>query len=354
MTFDLGLVSEGIADEPRTLFRPSEVRSLRRSATICVESGIGSSLGFDDRQYEEAGAVVVEAAEAWRSRVVAKFKAPTLEQIPLLGAESTVAAMMHAEGKPSLVACLLQQRARAIAFEFLTLDGSTYPAMSATGEISGRQAVTFAAYHLQRPRSGSGRMFAALPNSPGARVTVIGFGNVGSSAAHAASGLGARVRVVHWTDRRHCECGYECTGVGDPSMERIISESDVVIGALRISTFDTPRVVSETAVKSMRPGSVVVDVTAGYGPGYIETSTRVTTLRCPVRVVHGVSHIKIRNFPRAVPHESVASVSAVFAPLVEALLEVPQPRWTTTGLIAENGRVVHDEVQRHFARVARR
>ena len=353
MAFDLGLVAEATADEQRTLLRPSDVVPLSLVGAICAESGLGAGVGFSDDEYSAAGACVVSAPEAWRARLVAKFRPPTAEQISLLGDRSTVAAVMHAEGTRDLVESLIRLRARAIAFEYLTIDGVTHPLMSATGEISGYQAVTYAAYYLQRPQVGYGRLLAAVLPHPGALVTVIGFGHVGRSAARAAAALGARVRVVHWGARAECTCGYECTVVGDRAIGQIVAESDVIIGALRISTFDTPAIVTESAVRSMRPGSVIVDVTAGYGAGYIETSTELTTLKSPVRLVHGVTHIKLRNFPRATPHESVARVSTIFAPVIGQLLAVPEPQWVRSGLITEHGRVVHAEVRRHFPDLAR-
>lgn len=352
MRYDLGLVKEGREGEVRTLLRPTEVRHLASGASVCFEAGLGEGIGLPDADYLAAGAELVTSRVAWESRLVAKFKAPTPEQVKRLGRRSTIAAMMHAEGSEELVQSLLQHAHRAVAFEYLTRDGSSFPLMRATGEISGQQAITYAAYFLQRPLKGIGKLFASAAPSPGALTTILGFGNVGRAAARAAEAIGGRVQIVHWSPRTQCSCGYECLSVDDTRVSQLLSRSDVIIGALRISTFDTQEIVTEEIVQSMRPGSVIVDVTAGYGSGYLATSTELTTLENPIREVYGVTHIKIRNFPRATPVESVARVSSVFAPAVGEMLLEPAPRWLKSGVIVEDGRIVHPEVARHFRDLA--
>ena len=205
-------------------------------------------MGFADKEYEAAGAEVVDTADVWRAALVAQFKSPQLSSLSLLGKDSTVAAMMHAEGKRELVEHLVDRKARAIAFEYLTKDGNTFPLMRPTGEISGRQAVTFASYFLQRPPNGRGKLFAGLGGSPGCSVLIIGLGTVGRAAGNTASALGAVVRVAHWDRRSGCECGFTCMWVHDKDFATTAIASDVIVGALRISTFDTPPLVTEQRV----------------------------------------------------------------------------------------------------------
>ena len=102
----------------------------------------------------------------------------------------------------------------------------------------------------------------------------------------------------------------------------------------------------------MRPGSVIVDVTAGYGHGYIETSDEITTLDNPYRIVNGVKHIKIRELPLGIHQTAANQISSIYMPYIRDLIQSLQNGKTdpisSNGVITTNGRITNPQVSRHY------
>ena len=230
--------------------------------------------------------------------------------------------------------------------------------MAATGEIAGQMAVIYAAYHLQSHLGGSGISLPACTYAPPARVAIIGYGNAGQAAAQIALALGAEVTVYAsrqalnsrpQAGRRPAFCPLSGPGAAEG-----LAQSDVIIGTLRVSTFDTPPVVTADIVAQMRPGSVIVDVTAGFGAGYIQTSAHVTSLGDPYRIAGGVKHIKIRTLPLGVHRTAAAQISHVYMPAIRRLIASLQRQAedpdAQRGKIITGGEVLNPQVRRHYER----
>ena len=189
------------------------------------------------------------------------------------------------------------------------------------------------------------------PGSPSS-----GTGTPGGQQPRTALALGAQVTVYTLHERPDGEPG---TGIcpkflplGDPGAADGLAQSDVIIGALRISTFDTPPVVTADIVQRMRAGSVIVDVTAGFGAGYIQTSAEVTSLDEPYRVVSGVKHIKIRTLPLGVHRTAAAQISRLYTPavcrLIAGLSGQSEDPVAQRGKIIAAGRILNPQVRRHY------
>ena len=244
---------------------------------------------------------------------------------------------------------------RAYSFEYFQDESCAFPLMAATGEIAGQMAVIYAAYHLQSHIGGSGVALPSFSHVAGARVTVIGYGHVGQAAVKAATALGADVTIYTWGHAagRPAPRGSAIWPLDDPSAPARLADSDVIIGALRISTYDTPAIVTSGIVTRMRPGSVIVDVTAGFGAGYIETSDQLTSLSAPYRLVHGVKHIKIRQLPLGVHRSAAVQISRIYAPyvlrLVQSLTSGLDDPAVTRGTIVADGQILNEQIRRHYA-----
>ncbi len=152
--------------------------------------------------------------------------------------------------------CDLQVETGAYSFEYFRDGDGAFPLMAATGEIAGQMAVIYAAYHLQSHLDGSGVSLPACIYAPAARVAVIGYGNAGRAAAKTALALGAEVTVYV---RHQVRDDTPAVGISpkfqllsEPGSADGLARSDVIIGALRISTFDTPPVVTADIVQRMR------------------------------------------------------------------------------------------------------
>jgi alanine dehydrogenase len=352
----ISIVKETRENERRVLLLPDQVRELSSICDVQVEASAGGGVGVSDDEYLRAGAKVVTRDEAWTaSELVLKLKCPSANELLQLPLKKSIAALFHAENAPSIVDLLLERGITAYSFEYFEDRPGHYPLMRATGELAGQQSILYAAYHLQSHLGGLGRQLAACTTSHGARVAILGFGNVGQAAAKLALTLGAEVIVFRWRNDVAAEAEFRHISFlpWDSSIAaKVIPTCDVVIGAIRISTFDTKPFITREIVRQMSPGSIIIDVTAGYGAGYIETSDELTTLSAPTRQVGGVTHIKIREFPLGFHVTAARQISTIYGPLIKGWLSCLQrgipSSLINSGKITENGKITNDHVLKHY------
>lgn len=358
----IGLVRETRPGEARALLLPNEVRQLREaSLEVLVERGFGERAGVADERYRAAGAHVVSRERAWgASTLVAKYKAPTPEEYRFLRPDMTLSAFLHAEGDPGLAAALCAAGPTAYSYELFQGGDGGFPISVVNSEISGKLAVLYGAYYLQSHLGGSGILLADVVGVPPAKVVVIGHGNAGGSAARTALALGAEVVVLGNDPERlrrfqgTVPSSVRCRLSSPATVALEVPRADLVVGAVLISTHETSPVVPASVVARMRPGSVIVDVTCGYGPGYLPTFDHCTTHREPMFERHGVLHCKLDGMPAAVPRTATAAFSPHIAPYLVRLARdvyegVPDPT-SRAGLVAHGGRLVHPEVIRVLGR----
>jgi Alanine dehydrogenase/PNT, N-terminal domain/Alanine dehydrogenase/PNT, C-terminal domain len=251
----VSLLRERRPGELRVLLLPQDAAQLSEICDLQVETGAGYGLGVADDAYLRAGARITSTQDAWSSAdFLLKLKAPTVEEVRRIRCGGSIAALFHAEGTPDVVAELVARQITAYSFEYVQDDDGVFPLMAATGEIAGQMAVIYAAYHLQSHLDGSGISLPACAHVPAARVAVIGYGNAGRAAAKTALALDAEVTVYV---RHPARSGEPAAGMvpkfrllSEPGAADGLAQSDVIIGALRISTFDTSPVVTATPVSA--------------------------------------------------------------------------------------------------------
>jgi alanine dehydrogenase len=179
---------------------------------------------------------------------------------------------------------------------------------------------------LESPNGGRGKLLGGVAGVQPGRVTVIGAGIVGTNAATVAAGMGAGVTLIDRDVERLRDL--ELTPLGDRvslvystrlAIAEAVAASDLVIGAVLLPGDLAPRLVTREMIGSMRPGSVVVDVSVDQG-GCIETS-RPTTHADPVYVVDGVIHYCVANMPGAVPVTSTPALANATLPYAVTIAE---------------------------------
>jgi len=355
-------LSVGFPAEPANSDRPviltAELAAALRQAGFrpVTEEGIGERLGITDRELAAAGAEFAGRKPVLTAPLLLKYKPFAVDEIAGLDRGQTLGAVFHAEGSPELMDALLRSGVRAYSYEFLR-EGHRFPLMRAGGTIAGIQAVLHAANALQTHRGGKGTLLAAVPGAPRPKVVVIGSGNVGLAAVRTAAALGAEVVVLCRTEavRAAIEGTLgEHVHVAVNSPERLAAElpaADALIGAILISTYATPPMVTEDHVRLMRPGSVIVDATAGYGPGYLPTAGPVQHPADPPRVVHDVLHVKIDVLPSVVPMTSSRAYTAAALPylvrLARRVLTGRADDVVDTALIVDDGAIRHPVLAEH-------
>ena len=338
----IGVPREIKTAEHRVAMTPDGVREFERAGIdVFVETGAGDGANFTDDDYRAAGAdIVPAAADAWAQAMVVKVKEPQHAEFAFLRPDLTLFTYLHLAAYPDVAAALLDSGCTALAYETVEDASAALPLLAPMSEIAGRLATQMGAHHLEKHHGGRGVLLGGAPGVRPAKVVVVGAGNVGWNAARVAAGMGAEVVVLDRNLDRlrfldQIGSGRVVTLASNRgALERNLVSADLVIGAVLVAGGRAPVVVSEDMIKSMRPGSVVVDVAIDQG-GCIETS-RETTHNEPTFEVHGVVHYAVGNMPGAVPRTSTYALTNATLPylLAVATLGVLEASRRDPGILA--------------------
>jgi len=318
----IGVPRETKTAEHRVAITPDGVRELQRHGIeVFVETGAGADSAIPDGDYEAAGATVVPTAEdAWAQQLVVKVKEPQGPELGLLRPDLTLFTYLHLAAYPQVARCLLEAGTTAIAYETVQAQDGALPLLAPMSEVAGRLAPQMGAQFLERHHGGRGVLMGGAPGVHPARVVVIGAGNVGWNAAWIAAGMEAEVTLLdknldrlRFVDQIH-RGRIVTLASNHGALERAVADADLVIGAVLVAGGRAPVVVSEAMVRTMRPGTVIVDVAVDQG-GCVET-TRETTHNDPVYELHGVLHYAVGNMPGAVPFTSTYALTNATLPYV--------------------------------------
>ncbi|HZA76986.1 MAG TPA: alanine dehydrogenase [Acidimicrobiales bacterium] len=326
MSLVVGVPTEIKDDEARIAITPDGVRELNsHGIDVLIQAGAGAGSSLDDDTFRRAGAeIVADAPELWeRAELICKVKEPQLSEFAYLRKGQVVFTYLHLAAYPGVADALLEHGVTGIAYETVQLPSGDLPLLAPMSEVAGRMSVQVGAHFLERPHGGRGVLMGGAPGVRPARVVVLGAGNVGWNAAWMAAGLEAEVDLLDKNvDRlRHVDqiqMGRITTLASNRGqVERVITDADLVIGAVLVPGGRAPVVVTEGMVRSMKPGSVVVDIAIDQG-GCVETSHE-TTHSEPTFERHGVLHYAVGNMPGAVPHTSTYALTNVTLPYVVEL-----------------------------------
>ncbi|MEM9292293.1 MAG: alanine dehydrogenase [Acidobacteriota bacterium] len=289
---------------------------------VVVERGAGVGSGFEDREYEEAGATLVDSApEVWESSdMIIKVKEPLAIEYPLLQENQILYTYLHLAPLRELTDALLERQVTGVAYETITDPKGTraLPLLSPMSEVAGRMASLVGAYYLQKPFGGLGALLPGVPGVPPSEVVIVGGGIVGLNSAKIALGIGARVTILEKdVDRMRflddTFLGRVTTLASNKlTLEGALAKADLLIGAVLIPGRSAPKLIDRKMLRLMRPGAVAVDVAVDQG-GCFET-TRPTTHSDPVYTEEGVVHYCVANMPGAVPRTSTFALNNVTTP----------------------------------------
>ncbi|QGQ95975.1 alanine dehydrogenase [Paenibacillus psychroresistens] len=313
----IGVPKEIKNNEFRVALTPSGVSMLRKSShSVYIEQGAGEGSGFIDEEYRLAGAEVLSlASEVWeRSEMIIKVKEPLPAEYPYFKKNQILFTYLHLAAAGDLTEALLKQQVAGIAYETIQLANGSLPLLTPMSEVAGRMSVQVGAQFLEKYYGGRGILLGGVPGVPPADVIILGGGIVGTHAAKMALGLGANVVVIERSAERMRYLddvfgGRLRTLMSNPlNIANAVQKADLLIGAVLIPGARAPKLVTEEMVRTMKPGSVIVDVAVDQG-GTIETIDRVTTHSEPTYVKHGVVHYAVANMPGAVPRTSTFALT---------------------------------------------
>ena len=291
---------------------------------VLVETGAGVGAGFDDAEYTAAGAEIVVDADSvfGAAEMIVKVKEPQLEECARLSAGQMLFTYLHLAADPEQARALMRSGATAIAYETVTDEQGTLPLLKPMSCIAGRMAAQAGAHYLEMP-TGRGMLLGGVPGVAPARVVVVGAGVAGTNALEMAVGLQADVTVLD-IDLVRLEA--LATRFGNrirtlystpEAIAREVRTADLVIGSVLIPGASAPKLVTREMVRSMRPGSVLVDIAIDQG-GCFETS-RPTSHADPVYLDSGVVHYAVTNMPGAVPRTATLALNNATLPHVLSL-----------------------------------
>ncbi len=322
----VGVPTEIKTDEYRVALTPAGVRELvDRGHEVVVQQGAGEGSAIGDGEYVAQGARIVPDADAVfaQARMIVKVKEPQPEEIGRLRPDHVLFTYLHLAPDAALTQGLVDSGATCIAYETVEDRQGRLPLLAPMSEVAGKIATQAGAFMLEKPLGGRGLLLGGVPGVAAGKVVVIGGGVVGLTAAEIAIGMGAetyvldrdidRLREVDFLLNNRCSTVFSTT----LSIEQLLPEADLVIGAVLVHGAKAPRVVTREQLGLMKRNAVLVDVSIDQG-GCFETS-RPTTHSDPTYEVDGVTHYCVANMPGAVPITSTFALTNATMPYVVRL-----------------------------------
>lgn len=293
--------------------------------TILIEKGAGDGSDFSDGEYRDSGAEIVGSDALFaEANLIVKVKEPMPSEYNLLRTGQAIFTFLHLAANRELIDVLIKKKITGLGYETLQKNGGL-PLLSPMSEIAGRMAPIMAAYFLQKFHGGRGILPTGVMGVEPAKALVLGAGIVGTNAARDCIGLGMDTILMDIRTERLQRIDEMFMGrvktlpVTMHNLKEEIKGADIIIGAVLVPGGKTPVLIKKDMLKTMKKGSVIVDVSVDQG-GCIETS-RPTTHDNPVYEVEGIIHYTVSNMPGAYPKTSTVALTNVTLPYIKILAE---------------------------------
>ncbi|MCH8813137.1 MAG: alanine dehydrogenase [Gemmatimonadetes bacterium] len=325
----IGVPREIKPDEHRVALTPAGTEALTVAGhQVLIEADAGLGSGFTDDFYAAAGAEsVASAADVWsRAEMILKVKEPIEPEWPKIREGQVLFTYLHLASSLQLTEALCASGVVAIAYETVELPDRELPLLTPMSEVAGRMAVQEGAKYLERHAGGRGVLLGGVPGVLPGKVVILGGGVVGMNAALTAAGLGATVALLDVSlQRLRYLAGIMPANVNllfstRYAIRKQIRDADLVIGAVLLHGAKAPSLIVEDDLKTMKPGSVIVDVAVDQG-GCVDT-IRPTTHGDPIYTVHGVIHYGVANMPGGVPRTSTLALTNATLPYALMLADL--------------------------------
>ncbi|MFT6329554.1 MAG: alanine dehydrogenase [Bermanella sp.] len=282
---------------------------------VLVQTNAGTSIGFTDALYTNAGAIIIATPEEIfaKADMIVKVKEPQANECKMLRRGQTLYTYLHLAPDPVQTQLLVESGATCIAYETVTDHRGTLPLLAPMSEVAGRMSIQAGAHYLEKASGGSGTLLGGVPGVAPGKVLIIGGGVVGLNAAKMAMGLGADVTILDRSLNRLRELDDIFEGrlatvfSTSEAIDYHSSRADLVIGAVLVPGAAAPKLLNREHIKNMKPGSVVVDVAIDQG-GCFETS-KATTHQDPVYIIDDVVHYCVANMPGGVARTSTMALN---------------------------------------------
>ena len=322
----IGVPKEIKPQENRIGLTPDSVKTLvSQGHEVLVENNGGFEAGFEDDQYLKAGAKITDsAADIFNdAEIIVKVKEPQKVEVDMIRENQVIYTYLHLAAAKELTEGLIKSKSINIAYETVTDDNGRLPLLAPMSAVAGRMSVQAGAHCLEKNQKGRGVLLGGAPGGEPANVLILGGGVVGENAAIIATGMQAKVHIV---DRSEARLKQLTEMFGDKiipeksdkvDLNKLVADADLLIGGVLIPGAEAPKLVTKEMIKTMKRGSVIVDVAIDQG-GCVETS-KPTTHGDPTYIVDDVVHYCVANMPGGVPRTSTFALNKATLPFLVKL-----------------------------------
>ena len=322
----IGVPKEIKPQENRIGLTPESVKVLvSEGHEVLIENNGGFEAGFENDQYLKAGARIANtAAEIFNdAEIIVKVKEPQKVEVDMIRENQILYTYFHLAAAKELTEGLIKSKSINIAYETVTDDNGKLPLLAPMSAVAGRMSVQAGAHCLEKNQKGRGVLLGGAPGGEPANVLILGGGVVGENAAIIATGMRAKVHVV---DKSKARLKQLVETFGDKiipeqsdktDLDKLVAEADLLVGGVLIPGAEAPKLITKKMIKTMKRGSVIVDVAIDQG-GCVETS-KPTTHGDPTYIVDDVVHYCVANMPGGVPRTSTFALNQATLPFLVKL-----------------------------------
>ncbi len=312
----IGIPKEIKDNEDRVALTPAGAAELvKRGNELYIQRGAGLGSSFADEEYVGAGARILASIEEVynKAEMIIKVKEPIDQEYELIRENQLIFTYFHFASSEKLTNAMINRKAVCLAYETVELEDHSLPLLIPMSEVAGRMSIHEGAKYLEKTFGGRGKLLGGVPGVLPARVLIIGGGVVGTEAAKMAAGLGADVTIMDISLKRLrylddiMPANVKTMMSNDYNIRALVRTSDVIVGAVLIPGAKAPSLITRDMLKTMNPGTVLIDVAIDQG-GCIETTTP-TTHANPTYVIDDVIHYSVANMPGAVPRTSTIALT---------------------------------------------
>ncbi len=322
----IGVPKEIKPQENRIGLTPNSVKTLvSEGHEVLIENNGGFEAGFDNDQYLKAGAKIANtAADIFSDAdIIVKVKEPQKVEVDMIKENQIIYTYLHLAAAKELTEGLIKSKSINIAYETVTDDNGRLPLLAPMSAVAGRMSVQAGAHCLEKNQKGRGVLLGGAPGGEPANVLILGGGVVGENAAIIATGMRAKVHIVDKSEERLKQL-VEIFGdkiIPEQSdktdLNELVAQADLLVGGVLIPGAEAPKLITREMIKTMKRGSVIVDVAIDQG-GCVETS-KPTTHSDPTYIVDNVVHYCVANMPGGVPRTSTYALNQATLPFLVKL-----------------------------------
>lgn len=355
----IGVPREIKQGEKRVGLKPLKTGALelvKNNTGVLAERSAGKASGFSDKEYADAGAKIVPRNSVWKEAdLVIKVKEPLPEEFQYFREDLIIFCFFHLAPNRRLINALVKSGVTAIAYETVQTEDGATPILRAMSKIAGRVGYIDGKKILMENKG--------VLIGPATNVMIVGLGNAGLAAAKEIlnplnpEGLPNTLYAVDINQEKlenfkrlfYPHVDYkkvQCLAYDPKIIASIIPSVDLLIGTTHVPGVLQKKLISQGMIKSMKPGSVAVDISIDQG-GCFETS-RPTSISKRTFTKYGITHYCVPNIPGIVPREST---NALTAETFSYILELSEKGFTravrenpalANGVNIYNGKITHE------------